>query len=83
MFKILAQGFEDAGVRAYQGQLGALKPFGAFLTAAATIHSVEARHASQVRRLGGVTAGYPSRIPRRPPPSIRCTRAKTTRSSSG
>ena len=27
VFKILAQGFEDAGVRAYKGQLGALKPF--------------------------------------------------------
>ncbi len=53
VFKILAQGFEDAGVRAYKGQLGALKPYGAFLTAAATIHSVEARHASEVRRLRG------------------------------
>lgn len=53
VFKILAQGFEDAGVRAYKGQAGALKPYGAFLTAALTIHSVEARHASEVRRLRG------------------------------
>lgn len=53
VFKILAQGFEDTGVRAYKGQLRALKPYDAFLTAAATIHSVEARHASEVRRLRG------------------------------
>ena len=51
VFKILAQGFEDAGVRAYKGQLRALKPYDDFLTAAVTIHSVEARHASEVRRL--------------------------------
>jgi hypothetical protein len=54
VFKILAQGFEDAGVRAYKGQLGALKPYDdAYLTAAVTIHSVEARHAAEVRRLRG------------------------------
>ena len=53
VFKILAQAFEDTGVRAYKGQLRALKPYDAFLTAAATIHSVEARHASEVRRLRG------------------------------
>lgn len=53
VFKILAQGFEDAGVRAYKGQLEALRPFDALLTAAVTIHSVEARHASEVRRLRG------------------------------
>ena len=53
VFKILAQGLEDTGVRAYKGQVGALQPYGAFLTAAVTIHSVEARHASEVRRLRG------------------------------
>lgn len=52
-FKALAQGFEDTGVRAYKGQLPALQPFDDVLTAAATIHSVEARHASKVRRLRG------------------------------
>jgi hypothetical protein len=51
VFTLLAQGFEDTGVRAYKGQLRALKPFDAYLTAAATIHSIEARHASEVRRL--------------------------------
>lgn len=52
-FKALAQGFEDTGVRAYKGQLPALQPFDDVLTAAATIHSVEGRHASKVRRLRG------------------------------
>lgn len=55
LFKILAQGFEDTGVRAYKGQAKALKPYGPYLTAALTIHSVEARHASEVRRLRGET----------------------------
>jgi len=50
-FLILAQGFEDAGVRAYKGQIGNLQENGAILTAGARIHSVEARHASLVRRL--------------------------------
>lgn len=49
-FLILAQAFEDTGVRAYKGQAGNL--FGTpFLTPALQIHSVEARHAAQVRRL--------------------------------
>ena len=52
-FKLLAQAFEDLGVRAYKGQAPALLPYDAFLTAALTIHSVEARHASEVRRLRG------------------------------
>lgn len=68
VFKILAQGFEDTGVRAYKGQLGALKPYGAFLTAAATIHSVEARHASEVRRLRGRDGWIPFEDPAAPTP---------------
>ena len=68
VFKILAQGFEDAGVRAYKGQLGALKPYDAFLTAAATIHSVEARHASEVRRLRGQDGWIPFEDPAAPGP---------------
>lgn len=49
----LAQAFEDTGVRAYKGQAGNLMGVndGAFLTAALQIHSVEARHASEIRRL--------------------------------
>jgi hypothetical protein len=52
-FKAVAQAFEDTGVRAYKGQAPALRPYKDMLTAALTIHSVEARHASQVRRLRG------------------------------
>jgi hypothetical protein len=52
-FKAVAQAFEDTGVRAYKGQAPALKPYKDVLTAALTIHSVEARHASEVRRLRG------------------------------
>lgn len=52
-FRALAQGFEDTGVRAYKGQAGFLIGAPDVLTAALTIHSVEARHASEVRRLNG------------------------------
>lgn len=46
----LAQAFEDTGVRAYKGQAANLMGT-AFLTPALQIHSVEARHASEIRRL--------------------------------
>lgn len=52
-FKALAQAFEDTGVRAYKGQAPALMPYKDLLTAALTIHSVEGRHAAEVRRLRG------------------------------
>lgn len=52
-FAALAQGFEDTGVRAYKGQAGALIDSDAYLTVALQIHSVEARHASKVRRIRG------------------------------
>jgi hypothetical protein len=51
-FLALAQAFEDTGVRAYKGQAANLLGSD-FLTPALQIHSVEARHASQVRRLRG------------------------------
>ncbi|HLP51442.1 MAG TPA: ferritin-like domain-containing protein [Chitinophagales bacterium] len=50
-FLALSQAFEDTGVRAYKGQAGALMGNNDVLTAALQIHSVEARHASEVRRL--------------------------------
>lgn len=52
-FIALSQGFEDTGVRAYKGQAGALIDDDALLTYALQIHSVEARHASQIRRMRG------------------------------
>ncbi len=57
IFMALAQAFEDTGVRAYKGQAGNLKAAAesatknTALTAALSIHGVEARHASQVRRM--------------------------------
>jgi hypothetical protein len=53
-FKVLAQAFEDTGVRAYKGQAPNLMGDKAVLTAALTIHSIEARHASEIRRLRGL-----------------------------
>lgn len=54
-FMALAQGFEDTGVRAYKGQAPGLYSNGMrvnpTLTVALQIHSVEARHASEVRRM--------------------------------
>lgn len=50
-FMALSQAFEDTGVRAYKGQAGNLK--GKVLTTALQIHSVEARHAAQVRKMRG------------------------------
>jgi hypothetical protein len=58
-FKLLAQGFEDFGVRAYKGQAGNLASNKAVLTTALRIHSVEARHASQIRRLRGLKGWIP------------------------
>lgn len=55
VFKVLAQGFEDLGVRAYKGQAPNLLALNQrnVLLQALRIHSVEARHASEVRRLRG------------------------------
>lgn len=48
---LTAQGAEDTGVRAYKGQAPNLQGSPAVLEAALRIHSVEARHASKIRRL--------------------------------
>ena len=50
-FLAVAQAFEDTGVRAYKGQAANLQSNGDVLTAALQIHSVEARHASMIRRM--------------------------------
>jgi len=55
-FFAVAQAFEDTGVRAYKGQAGNVASNKGVLTAALQIHSVEARHAAQIRRLRGQKA---------------------------
>lgn len=55
-FLALSQAFEDLGVKAVKGQAGFLLPHDALLQAGLRIHSVEARHAAQVRRLRGQKA---------------------------
>lgn len=67
-FAAVAQAFEDTGVRAYKGQAANLMGNGTILQAALQIHSVEARHAAEVRRIrkqkswivGSESGGLPS-----------------------
>jgi hypothetical protein len=49
----LSQTFEDLGVAAYKGQAGNLISNDGILQTALQIHSVEARHAAIVRKIGG------------------------------
>ncbi|MDX5443711.1 MAG: ferritin-like domain-containing protein [Hymenobacteraceae bacterium] len=51
LFLTVAQALEDTGVRAYKGQAANLMSDDTVLTQALQIHSVEARHAAEVRRL--------------------------------
>lgn len=53
-FALVSQTFEETGVAAYKGQAPALFGQASVLTTALQIHSVEARHASEVRRVRGV-----------------------------
>lgn len=53
-FALVSQTLEDVGVAAYKGQAPALTGGGALLTTALQIHSVEARHAAEVRLIRGV-----------------------------
>ncbi|MDQ2766147.1 MAG: ferritin-like domain-containing protein [Gemmatimonadota bacterium] len=53
-FQAVSQAFEDTGVRAYKGQATNLMSQPDILTVALQIHSVEARHAAEVRRLRGL-----------------------------
>jgi len=52
-FRMLAQAFEDLGVRAYKGQMQALLADKLALTWLLAMHSVEGRHAAEVRRIRG------------------------------
>jgi hypothetical protein len=73
-FLLLSQAFEDTGVRAYKGQAPPLyelneppNPTAALLlTSALRIHSVEARHAAEVRRLRGLESWIPFNQPGAP-----------------
>ncbi|PYP79000.1 MAG: hypothetical protein DMD35_09530 [Gemmatimonadetes bacterium] len=55
-FRMLAQAFEDLGVRAYKGQVQALIADKQALTYVLAMHSVEGRHAAEVRRMRGKKA---------------------------
>jgi rubrerythrin len=55
LFLKVALAFEDTGVRAYKGQAPNLLGNKDILTAALSIHAVEARHASAVRQIIGGT----------------------------
>ncbi|PWK76670.1 ferritin-like protein [Mucilaginibacter oryzae] len=55
LFLKVALAFEDTGVRAYKGQAPNLLGNKDILTAALSIHAVEARHASAIRQLLGVS----------------------------
>lgn len=50
----VAQTLEDTGVAAYKGQAPKLTGGGSLLTTALRIHSVEARHAAELRYIRGV-----------------------------
>lgn len=53
-FLATARALEDTGVQAYKGQAGNLINDKGILTVALQIHSVEARHASEIRRILGL-----------------------------
>jgi len=55
-FLEVSQTFEETGVKAYKGQAGNLITSSSLLTAALRIHSVEARHAAEIRRIRGEKA---------------------------
>ncbi|CAN5142842.1 hypothetical protein BH09GEM1_BH09GEM1_19900 [soil metagenome] len=58
----VAQAAEDTGVRAYKGQAANLMSSPAILEGALRIHSVEARHASRIRRIRRIAAGAPATV---------------------
>jgi hypothetical protein len=58
----LAQGVEDAGVRAYKGQLPNLMPNPGILETVLRLHSVEGRHASRLRRIRRLSEGAPTSV---------------------
>jgi hypothetical protein len=59
-FVTVSSALEDTGVRAYKGQAGALLADPQILEYALQVHSVEARHAAVVRRLGATVLAKPA-----------------------
>jgi hypothetical protein len=59
-FITVSSALEDTGVRAYKGQAGALLADPQILEYALQVHSVEARHAAVVRRLGATVLANPA-----------------------
>jgi rubrerythrin len=57
VYLVLAQAFEDTGVRAYKGAAPLLMSNKTVLTAALSIHAVEARHASHIREMRRASLG--------------------------
>ncbi|HEX8299908.1 MAG TPA: ferritin-like domain-containing protein [Rubricoccaceae bacterium] len=69
-FLILSEGFTNTGVRAYKGGAPNLMANDTILQGALTIHSVEARHASIVRRIRGQKGWIPTGKTTAPPNTI-------------
>ena len=65
-FLATARSLEDTGVAAYKGQAGALINDKAILQVALQIHSVEARHASEIRRITGLKGWVVETTPNTP-----------------
>lgn len=59
-FVAVSSALEDTGVRAYKGQAGALMADPGILQVALQVHSVEARHAAEARRLFAVVNASPA-----------------------
>lgn len=68
-FLAVAQAFEDNGVRAYKGQAAYLMGSRDVLDAALRIHSVEARHAAEIRHIRGQKPWIVGNMPGNLPPS--------------
>ncbi len=61
-FLAVAQQLEDTGVAAYQGAAGFLIEEDELLTAALTIHGVEARHAAYLNVVAGAGSPFPDAV---------------------
>ncbi len=62
-FLAIGQTFEDTGVRAYKGQAGNVISNNDVLLGALKIHSMEARHASHLRRMRGMMSWITGNTP--------------------